>query len=281
MRNNIKINQLEIIKHPIISIKRALHPVLLNQMPERRNFEIKILNEVPKVDGPVLYLVTHSTCHDAPVTCEEIKEHFYVMVGKQPLEFIDNVFFNVNGKIDIDRDDKRSGQMASKKTEKLLSNGVSVVIYPEGTWCTKASTPINHCRRGWVDIAKNTKVPVIPIALEYYEYTDNCCYVNAGKPIIVNQNDSKKEKNDELEEIFTTLKYDIWNQFPMQKRSEVDTYLWKKVMQQRYEEYPKLNIMKEKTYVIGYKNDPDYVFNSPEYRKGIRKLEKIYGKSYK
>ena len=275
---NIKINELEVIKHPIINVKKCLHPVLLQQMPGRRNFELKVLNDIPKVEGPALYLVTHATCHDAPVACEVIQEHFYVLVGKQPLEFIDRVFFNANGKIDVDRDDKESGKKASEKAVKLLSSGVSVVMYPERTWCTKASTPINPCLWGWVDIAKKANVPVIPIALEYYEYTDDCCYINASKPIIVSPNDSKIERNYELEDTFVTLKSEIWNQFPIQKRSEVDSNLWEKIMRQRYAEYPKLNIQKEKTYVMGYENDPDYVFNSPEFRTGIKKLEKIYGK---
>lgn len=281
--SHLIINQLEVIKHPIISLKKSIHPLLLNQMPARRNFELKFLNEIPKVEGPVLYLVTHATCHDAPIACEVIKDHFYVMVGKQSLELEDRLFFNANGKIDCDRDSKNSGRLTSDKTVRILSSGSKAVIYPERTWCTKPSKPINHCAWGWVDILKRAQaksekeIPAIPIALEYYEYTDNCCYVNAGKPIIVEANDFRLERNDELEEVFVTLKTEIWEQFPIQKRDEVDPYLWRKIMQQRYAEYPKLDISKEKTYVIGYKNDPEYVLNSPAFRNGLKKLEEAYG----
>jgi len=273
----VRINYSEIIKHPVISLKRLLHPIFLNMMPGRRNFDLKYINEKPEIEGPVLYLVTHSNSHDAPIASEALVEHFYILVGKQPLELLDNIFFNANGKIEVDRDDKKDGIKAAEKMTKLLKNGVDVVMYPERTWCTKPSTPINHCRWGWVDIAKETNVTVVPVALEYYELTDNCCYINYGKPFKVNANDSKEEKNNELEEIFATLKYEIWNQFPIQKRSEIDPTLWDKVMEHRYSEYPKLDKEKEKTYVAGWQSDPEYVLSSPGYLIGIQKLEDIYG----
>ena len=42
------------------------------------NFELKYINEKPEVEGPVLYLMTHSNSHDGPVVSEAIKNHFYV-----------------------------------------------------------------------------------------------------------------------------------------------------------------------------------------------------------
>ena len=77
-------------------------------------FDLRYINEKPNVEGPVLYLVTHSNSHDAPVTSEALKDHFYVLVGKQPLELIDNIFFNANGRVEVDRDDKEDGIKAGE-----------------------------------------------------------------------------------------------------------------------------------------------------------------------
>lgn len=275
---------LNVVKHPIIAIKKGIHPLLLSQMPSKREFELRKVNELPQIDGPVLYLATHATSHDAPVLCEFIKEHSYIMIGKQPMNLIDRIFFYANGEITIDRDDKNSCKKGSNKIVKLLGKGVPVAMFPERTWCVKPSTPINHCAWGWVDIIKKVKkeygidIPVVPIALEYYELTDNCCYLNAGKPIYVNEFDDKALKNAELEDTFASLKHEIWNQFPTQSRNQVDEKIWDKTMEHRYSEYPKLDKEKEDSYIMGNDNDPEYVLNSEEFTTGVKKLEKVYGK---
>lgn len=62
--------------------RRAVHPLILKMMPGRRNFEIEILTSQPYVQGNKIFVMNHSTTHDAPIACEVIKEHFYVLVGK-------------------------------------------------------------------------------------------------------------------------------------------------------------------------------------------------------
>ncbi len=274
----VRIN-LGMLKHPIISFKRTIHPFFLKQMPQRRDFELKFINEKPNTDGPVLYLMTHSNSHDGPVIMEALKDHFYVMVGKQPLEFIDNVFFHMNGKIKVDRDDKKSGRQAIDKSVKLLDNGVNVVMCPEATWCVEPSKPINHCHYGWFEIARRSNATVVPVAIEYYEYTDQCCYINFGKPFKVKESDNKKDKTIDLEEMLATLKFEIWNMFPQMKSSEVDRGLWDEVIRKRYDEYKKLNPEREKTYIVGIKNSPDVVLNSPEHQHGLQKIDEIYGET--
>ena len=274
---NVKINYAEILKHPVISLKRALHPLFLKQMPGRRDFDLKYLNQKPQVDGPVLYLMTHSNSHDGPVVSEALQEHFYVMIGKQPLEFIDNLFFHANGRIEVDRDNKESGMKAIDKSVSLLNSGVNVVMCPEATWCIEPSKPINHCHWGWFEIARRSGATVVPIAIEYYEYTDNCCYVNFGQPFKLSEFDNKKDKTLQLEDMLATLKYEIWEQFPQMKSSDVDRGLWNDIVQKRYDEYKKLDSEKEKTYILGLQDSPDYVLNSPEHKLAVQKIEELYG----
>ena len=90
-------------------------------MPSRRDFELKYVNEKPEIEGPILYLVTHANSHDAPVASEAFVDHFYVLIGKQPLELLDKVFFEANGKFEVDRDDKNHGQNA--KGHACILNG--------------------------------------------------------------------------------------------------------------------------------------------------------------
>lgn len=257
-----------------ISLRRMIHPIILGMMPSRRTFDFELLNEKPEKDRPGLYIVTHSTCHDAPIACEAIKDHFYVLVGKQNLELMDKIFFFLNGVIWVDRDDPKSERKAGDKMTRLLKY-TDVVSFSEQTWCTKESTPINSIRRGWAKIAQKSEAPVIPLALEYYEYTgDNICYGKYyDKTITVNENDDIVVKNSEIEGTLAGLKYDIWEQFPIQKRCDVDPDLWKTIIANRQQEYPKLDVNKEKKHVIGWQNDPDYVLNEENFLLGLQKVD--------
>ena len=276
---NLASNNQEFLKHPVVSIKQKLHPLLLKQMTTMRDFDLKFINQKPEVDGPILYLVTHSNMHDAPITCEIVEEHFYILRAKQHLNLLNRVFFAANGNIVVDRDNKKSGPRASAKMKKLLNAGVSVTIYLEKTWCKAPSNPINHCYWGWFDIAKSTNATVVPIALEYYEYTDNCCYINFGKPFKVTESDIKEVRHEELEEELVTLKYEIWEQFSIQNRSDVPRNLWNAIMTLRYRELGTTakEMEKENKYIIGYSNSPEYVFGSKEFQVGLQKLDEIYG----
>ena len=257
-----------------ISLRRMIHPIILGMMPSRRTFDFELLNEKPEKDRPGLYIVTHSTCHDAPIACEAIKDHFYVLVGKQDLELMDKIFFFLNGVIWVDRDDPKSERKAGNKMTRLLKY-TDVVSFSEQTWCTKESTPINPIRRGWAKVAQKSEAPVIPLALEYYEYTgDNICYGKYyDKTITVNENDDIVVKNSEIEGTLAGLKYDIWEQFPIQKRCDVDPDLWKTIIANRQQEYPKLDVNEEKKYVIGWQNDPDYVLNEEKFLLGLQKVD--------
>ena len=100
-------------------------------MPARRDFELKTLNDKPEVAGPALYIVSHSTCHDAPIACETIQDHFYVLVGKQKLKFLDRAFFQLNGRHVVARSDSKSQQKVADNIVRTIKNGMNYVIFSE------------------------------------------------------------------------------------------------------------------------------------------------------
>ena len=59
--NNLIIHSKNLINKVGILVRRPLHPIILKQLPGRRNFDLVVLNDKPKVDGPALYIVSHST----------------------------------------------------------------------------------------------------------------------------------------------------------------------------------------------------------------------------
>ena len=53
---NVIIQSKNLINKVGILVRHLLHSTILKQMPARRDFELKILNDKPEVVGPTLYL---------------------------------------------------------------------------------------------------------------------------------------------------------------------------------------------------------------------------------
>ena len=89
---------------------------------------------------------------------------------------------------------------------KLVKKGKNLFIFPEGTWNYKPSAPLLPLYWGCVEIAYNTKCPIIPIALDY---SDNTCYVKFGEPLYI-ETENKSFEILRVEEALSTLLWDIW-----------------------------------------------------------------------
>lgn len=229
----------------LLKIRKFIHPVVLKTMGTTINFPIKMLNDLPKVEGPVIYAVNHSNKHDAPVASTVIKDHHYVLVGKQDLELIDKIAFQLNGCVYVDRKDKSSKGNSKNELIKVLLNGGNVLMFPEGTWNLTENKMVLPLSWGIVDIAKTANVPVVPIILEYKK---DACYVNCGEPLNF-ENYSKKDAIDMLEAAMTTLKWDIWESFPVEKRKNVSKQEFEQHVQNILDAYPKLNSEYEKSVI--------------------------------
>ena len=88
--------------------RKLLHPFLLKSVKDRIYLNVNLLNSMLNIKGNKIFAVNHSCVLDAPVASTVIKEHFYFLVGKQSLDFIDRLFFFLNGVIYVDRKDKNS-----------------------------------------------------------------------------------------------------------------------------------------------------------------------------
>lgn len=241
---------------PLDKIRRLLHPTLLKGVRGRINFPIQILNSMPQVQGNKLFAINHSCVLDAPVSSDVIKDHFYFLVGKQSLELIDRIFFFLNGVVYVDRKSKKNKKKSLQKMLKILRGGKSLLMCPEGTWNLTPSKPMLPLNWGIIDLAKQTGVPIIPLILEYHP---DCCYAKYGEAIYINMDMSKQEGIELLEEAMATLKWDIWQMFPVQKRTDEMKAEFEEMVQKRVAEYPKFNFEYEMSVVRVKENTPKSV----------------------
>ena len=101
-------------------------------------------------------------------------------------------------------------------------------------------------------IARKAEIPIIPVVLEYKE---NDCYVKFGSPVYITKNDSKQNKIDELSDKMASMKWEIWEMFPVISRTEIDEQEWEREVRKRIMEYPKLNYEYEKSCIRKYINE--------------------------
>lgn len=107
------------------------------------------------------------------------------------------------------------------------------MMCPEGTWNLTPSKPMLPLNWGIIDLAKQTGVPIIPLILEYHP---DCCYAKYGEPIYINEEMDKQSGIEQLEESMATLKWDIWEHLPREKRAEIPSGYHEKFVQERLAE---------------------------------------------
>lgn len=222
--------------------RKFIHSLLLFIMKFTYQYEIRVLNAPPEVSENAIYAVNHSCCHDVPIACNVIRKHTYILAGKQRLKMLDWLAFTLNGVVWVDRIDKESKRRASMKMQRLLKRGENIAMYPEGTWNLTPSKPILPLYWGIIDVARGN-VPIIPLVLEYRE---NICYVKFGQAVTIREQDKKQEKINELEDVFATLKWEIWEMLPVEHRSEGMREQWEVEVQRRLTEYSLLDYEFEK-----------------------------------
>lgn len=208
---------------------------------------LHILNVQPKAKTNVIYAVNHSCKDDFPLTCAAVGRHMYVLVGRQHLRLIDRIGFCLNGVIYVDRKDKANRKTAISKMKSLLGKGYNLCIYPEGTWNLAASKPMLPLYWGIITIAGEAKVPIVPVIMEY---RGEDCYVKFGLPMYIRENDDKKDKINELTDSMATMKWEIWEMFPVVSRGSIDKDEWTREVKRRLEEYPWLDYEYEKSCVL-------------------------------
>lgn len=269
------------------------------------------LNEIPKIDGPAIYVGNHTTSSDSLILQKIIKKQCYVIAGKQRFDFKSKFYFFMIGNIKIEREkenfeeayknfeedrieelsekenSKKKEKQAYNKIIKCIKNGISIMIFPEVTWCVLGSkyarkdlneaNPINHMKWGSVKIAKDTGVPIIVSTMEYIGDT---CYILHSDPIYISKDMSDIEAIHLVEGTVLESKYKIQKQF-----SKIDNYNMSELehrklvatleeknnafVQKSYDEYPSLEPEKEKGYIFNaqrqsVKKVEPFKFDSPE-----------------
>jgi len=131
---------------------------------------IKIIeDQVLHHDGVALYISNHRTLTDPIVQMASFDSYVIAKSDVGGLPII-GAGAKMTGLILVDRSNIKSRLWARQKTEELLAQGKSVLVYAEGTTTVERKT--GQFKIGTFKAASSLGVPVVPVAIEYRDPKD-------------------------------------------------------------------------------------------------------------
>ena len=201
------------IMFAIIKMKR----VLLHQ-------KLTILHdEREDTDKPIIYACTHIGRYDIEMALESIQDTCFLFLGSPGKLYrsLDGVLVYLFGFIGCDTTEKEDRHIAKELAIRTLKQGGNILIFPEGAWNITENQVVMKLYTGTIEMAIRSGADIVPIAIEQYEKS---FYINIGKNISLDETsdlNKKRKLSDDLRDILCTLKWEIWEQFPITKRSSL------------------------------------------------------------
>lgn len=172
-------------------LKVALKPNIFNSEALRTN------------DG-VIYVSNHLNYYDQfPIISAIGTKPIHFLTATKMLKLKRGFFYRLTGAVSVDRENKSDRKRATEDVEKILINGGTVFIFPEGR-TNREKTKINQFQPGAVAIAQATGKAIVPIAITD-DYRRGKICIRAGEHIYVKPDDDVIRKTKELQDIVEGL----------------------------------------------------------------------------
>lgn len=223
-----------------VGAHQRIHPILMFLLRVKSKlsgltYEFVNENRVDVKSGKtVVYAITHIGKFDYEMLVEACDIFAYPFAGDWELMYatVDDYFLRANGVLWVDTNDKEDRQNSFKFMIKALKQGIPMLIYPEAIWNLTANLPIMKIFPGAIQAAKECNVPVIPIAIE-----------QRGKHFLLNVGEELDFSNTEervavqmLRDTLATLKWEIWEYLPQERRADIPNGYYEKFVQERLAE---------------------------------------------
>lgn len=220
--------------------RQRIHPFLIKLLQIKSKLSgltYEFINEniVEKSDKPVIYAITHIGKYDYEMLLEACPALFaYVFAGDRELMYatVNDTFMQAMGVLWVDTSDKADRGNSFRMMVKYLKQGIPFIIYPEGIWNLTENLPMMKIYPGVVQAAQECDVPIIPIAIEQQE---KHFMLNVGKEFSVVGMDEDMAVQL-VRDALATLKWEIWETFPIEKRKDIPEGYYKSFLNKRVSE---------------------------------------------
>lgn len=193
-----------------MNFRKRINPVLRRILKLATKGEL-IVDNYPELndDEAYIFVSTHNFVEDTIANLSTIDRDAYLLFGTtDQLEVNPEMYFAwLNGFIYVDRYNTENRKSALLKMERVLENGNSVLIFPEGGFNNTENLLCQKLFSSPYILSKTTKCKVVPIA-PFYEFGSDKIYMNVGEPVDLSNFDDKKEALTYLRDILSTLVYE-------------------------------------------------------------------------
>lgn len=193
--------------------------------------EVEVISDgqenIPK--EKVIFAFTHQGMLDNFVWIPVTPKHCIILHSVIVKKFLKLIQLNT-GLIFVNKQDKVDRQKAKLDMIKILLLGHSIAYFPESAWNlspNKLHLPMNY---GFLDIARKTQSPVIPVVMEYsYNNTSDKesiskVHIRFGKAIHVRLGDDLGYKLNEYEEAISTMRWELIEEKGLFHRNTVSNW---------------------------------------------------------
>lgn len=192
--------------------------IVAGRLANRQKLHI-LADKRTRTKKPVIYACTHIGYYDIIMTIEAIKSHCYLLLSGPEAIYrtFEGWLAETNGIICMNAYSKSDRRIAKETAIRLLRQNGSLLIFPEGAWNITENLPVMKLFRGAVDMALQTGAEIVPIAIEQ---NGKDFYVNIGRNIkYPDAHADTQALTDALRSELCTLKWEIWEHFPVARRT--------------------------------------------------------------
>ena len=231
-----------------MEIRKRINPFLRPILKIATKGEL-IIDNYPKLedDTPYIFVSLHNFVEDTIANLATIDRDAYLLFGTtDQLEVNPEMYAAwLNGFIYVDREDKQNRKDSLLKMQRVLENGNSVLIFPEGGFNNTENLSSLKLFASPYILSKLTGAKVVPIA-PYYEFGSDKIYMNVGEPMNLSKYEDKKEALRDLRDNLATLLYESMEKHSTTLiRQELGPDPRLAYMEQRRQEYMKTKWTKD------------------------------------
>lgn len=201
---------------------RILIPLMKADLYAKGNRLTVLRDERKKTSRPLIFCPTHIGGVDIEMSFLAIKTPCWILLGdpRELYKSLGGMMLQMNGWIPMDVPDKADRTAAKAQMQALLEAGGNLLIFPEGVQNISPNAIVNHLYAGAVDLAITCHAEIVPIAIardgKQYSFIlgENISYEGCAY-------EDRFHLTDELRDRMASLKWEIIETLPMQKRSEI------------------------------------------------------------
>ena len=197
-------------KNVIYNLIKPIYTILLKII-----FRPQVIGKenIPQ-SGPLIFAGNHKHAVDPTMVMMSTNRVVHYMAKEELFKGLHGILFGKMGLIKIHRG--KSNPQAVIEAEKILKDGGTVGIFPEGTR-NKGKEELLKFRYGAIRIAQKTNSPILPFAIRNkYKLFRKSVVIEFGKPIEVN--------NMEIEEANEYLRNEVLKLLRNGEKDEVYIY---------------------------------------------------------